>query len=67
MMEYVYLGDRFTDGSLKKTLCASVRRNDKCVRGRNGSMLVCFADGRQRVVIGRLLRKIPSGSAKKNR
>lgn len=61
-MEYVYLGDRFTDGSLKKTLCAAVRRNNKCIRGRNGSMLVSFEDGRQRVVIGRLLRKIQSGS-----
>jgi hypothetical protein len=57
-VEYIYLGDRFTDSTLKKKRCAAGRRNNKCVRGRNGSMLVVFADGEQRVVIGRLLRKI---------
>lgn len=58
-MEYIYLGDRNTDGSLKKRGCNAVRKNNKCVRGRNGSMLVEFEDGRQQVIVGRLLRKIP--------
>lgn len=58
MMEYIYLGDRYTDGSLKKKKCKAVRRNGKCIRGKNGSMLVCFEDGKQSVVTGRLLRKI---------
>lgn len=57
-MDYIYLGDRNTDEHLKKMPCAAVRRNSKCIRGRNGSMLVCFGDGKQMVVVGRLLRKI---------
>lgn len=57
-MEYFYLGDRFTDALLKKQQCNAVRRNNKCIRGRNGSMLVQFENGRQMVVVGRLLRKI---------
>lgn len=57
-MEYIYLGDRLTDPALKKKQCAAVRKNNKCIRGRNGSMLVLFEDGEKRVVIGRLLRKV---------
>ena len=56
-MDYVYLGDRNTADTLKKKGCNAVRRNGKCIRGRNGSMLVCFEDGREMVVVGRLLRK----------
>lgn len=56
-MDYIYLGDRNTDGLLRQQPCSAVRRSGKCIRGRNGSMLVVFADGVQRVVIGRLLRK----------
>ncbi len=56
-MDYLYLGDRNTDVALKKKLCSAVRRNGKCIRGKNGSMLVKFEDGREMVVIGRLLRK----------
>lgn len=56
-MEYIYLGDRLTDPALKKKQCTAVRKNSKCIRGRNGSMLVLFEDGEKRVVIGRLLRK----------
>lgn len=57
-MEYLYLGDRNTDGSLRRQYCSAVRRNGKCIRGKNGSMLVLFEDGKQRVIVGRLLRKI---------
>jgi hypothetical protein len=57
-MEYVYLGDRNTDAALKKQPCKAVRRSDgKCIRGKNGSMLVQFGDGKKYVVMGRLLRK----------
>lgn len=56
-MEYVYLGDRNTDATLKKQTCSAVRRNGKCIRGKNGSMLVRFANGTLCVVVGRLLRK----------
>lgn len=55
---YKYLGDRFTDPQYKGAPCEAVRRSDgKCIRGKNGSMLVSF-EGKPVVVIGRLLRKI---------
>lgn len=58
-MEYTYLGDRMTDTKFKGKQCKAVRRPDgKCIRGRNGSMLVEFIDGTRVNVIGRLLRKI---------
>ena len=57
-MEYIYLGDRNTDENLRKQLCAAVRRNGKCIRGKNGSMLVSFENGKERVIVGRLLRKL---------
>jgi hypothetical protein len=57
-MEYVYLGDRNTDPTIKNTMCRAVRRADgKCIRGRNGSMLVELQNGQKLVVTGRLLRK----------
>lgn len=56
---YKYLGDRFTDSKLKGKECDAVRRPDgKCIRGKNGSMLVKFVTGETVVVIGRMLRKI---------
>lgn len=55
---YTYLGDRLTDPKYKKMLCDAVRRPDgKCIRGKNGNMLVEF-EGVTVNVIGRLLRKI---------
>lgn len=60
-MDYLYLGDRNTDPRLRKQPCNAVRRNGKCIRGKNGSMLVAFANGTQGVVIGRLLRKQATG------
>lgn len=57
-MTYKYLGDRLTDPKLKGQQCDAVLRADgKCIRGRNGSMLVSFS-GVTVVVNGRLLRKI---------
>ena len=56
-MSYIYLGDRLTSPDLKGRICQAVRREDgKCIRGKNGSMLVTF-DDIPYVVIGRLLRK----------
>jgi hypothetical protein len=56
--EYLYLGDKNTDATLRGQKCAAVRRaNGKCIRGKNGAMLVTFGD-KKMVVIGRLLRKI---------
>ena len=58
-MSYKYLGDRMTDPSLKGAHCNAVRRQDgKCIRGKNGTMLVEFESGVKSIVIGRLLRKI---------
>jgi hypothetical protein len=55
---YRYLGDRWTAPKLKGARCTAVRRQDgKCIRGRNGSMLVQFENGDRHVVVGRLLRK----------
>jgi hypothetical protein len=60
--EYIYLGDRMTDGFLKGQGCMAVRRPDgKCRRGKNGAMLVRFVDGSEHVVIGRLLRRKAKG------
>lgn len=58
MMEYTYLGDRNTDPVYKGQPCAAVRRNGKCIRGRNGNMLVRFPDGKMVNVVARLLRKV---------
>lgn len=58
-LAYAYRGDRLTDPALRGATCWAVRRPDgKCVRGRNGTMLVQFADGFLHTVLGRQLRKI---------
>lgn len=59
-MDYIYLGDRLTDPALRGMACSAVRRAGKCVRGKNGSMLVVDEQGVRHVVIGRLLRKVPT-------
>ncbi|MCU7549555.1 hypothetical protein OCK74_10545 [Chitinophagaceae bacterium LB-8] len=57
-MTYTYLGDRFTDVSLKKKSCMAVRNaRGKCIRGKNGNMLVRFENGVVVNVVARLLRK----------
>lgn len=57
MMRYTYRGDRLTTAALRGLLCDPVRRADgKCVRGKNGNMLVEDAQGRRCVVLGRQLR-----------
>lgn len=57
-MEYIYQGDRLTDNQYKKLPCKAVRRDGKCIRGKNSNMLVEFAGGDQVVIMARLLRKI---------
>ena len=57
--EYIYLGDRLTRSELKRKPCRAVRRlNGKCIRGKNGNMLVEFDGIGKVVILGRLLRKI---------
>ncbi len=57
MTRYLYLGDRLTAPRLRGQACEAVRNSrGKCIRGRNGNMLVRF--GGERVnVVARLLRK----------
>lgn len=58
MSEYIYRGDRSTSDMWKGRDCVAVRRKDgKCIRGKNGNMLVDFY-GNKVVVLARLLRKI---------
>ncbi|HYV53570.1 MAG TPA: hypothetical protein VE933_03180 [Chitinophagaceae bacterium] len=58
MKEYVYRGDKFAGKHYKDKHCIAVQRADgKCIRGRNGNMLVSF-DGTKVVVLARQLRKI---------
>ena len=60
--EYHYLGDRMTADEFRGKKCRAVyRANGKCVRGRNGNMLVSFND-KMVVVMARMLRKINEAS-----
>jgi hypothetical protein len=55
---YLYQGDRWTREPLKGMLCFAVLRPDgKCIRGKNGSMLVRGFSGTCYVVPARRLRK----------
>ena len=57
--EYEYLGDRLTRPELRGARCRAVRRADgRCIRGRNGVMLVEFETGLRCTVLARRLRKI---------
>jgi len=57
-MEYIYLGDRWTSPEFCHIKCDAVRRSDgKCIRGKNGTMLVMTEQGKKLVVIARLLRR----------
>lgn len=56
---YTYRGDRWTAESLKGQTCEAVRNvRGKCIRGKNGNMLVRFTSGALVVVLGRQLRKV---------
>jgi hypothetical protein len=58
-VDYIYRGDKLTDEKYKDKECSAVRRPDgKCIRGRNGSMLVVFSSGEKVNIIGRRLKKL---------
>jgi hypothetical protein len=60
MNEYIYKGDHSSDISFRGRVCKAIRWADgKCIRGRNGNMLVEF-EGRYVVIVARQLRKIKS-------
>lgn len=58
---YTYHGDKHTDQTLKGAICwAAINASGKCIRGRNGSMLVFFASSEQpTVILGKHLRRKP--------
>jgi hypothetical protein len=58
---YVYLGDRMSDPALRGRHCTAVLTGrGKCICGR-GAMLVLFVrETTPRVVLRRMLRKVPS-------
>jgi hypothetical protein len=58
--DYYYLGDTLTAAKYKNARCAAVRRalTKKCIRGKNGTMLVIFENGERATVIARRLIKI---------
>ena len=57
--EYIYQGDRLSrTGKYAGMQCSAVRQHGKCIRGKNGNMLVIFEDGRKQIILARQLRKI---------
>ncbi|MCC3156452.1 hypothetical protein LJ737_04340 [Hymenobacter sp. 15J16-1T3B] len=59
MSQYRYQGDKHTAPEMRGAVCSAVRDSrGKCIRGRNGSMLVDFETHGRHVVLGRQLRKL---------
>jgi hypothetical protein len=56
-MRYTYRGDRMTAPERRGMQCDPVLRAGKCIRGRNGNMLVVDSSGQRFVVLARQLRK----------
>ena len=55
---YIYRGDRYTDFQYKMQPCLPVLTSTgKCIRGKNGNMLVSFQSGTV-VVLARQLRRL---------
>jgi hypothetical protein len=55
---YIYRGDRYTDVKYKMEPCQPVLTSTgKCIRGKNGNMLVSFQSGTV-VVLARQLRRL---------
>ena len=63
---YIYRGDRYTDVQYKMQPCLSVLTSTgKCIRGKNGNMLVSFQSGTV-VVLARQLRRLDKLVQKKS-
>ena len=55
---YLYRGDKYTDDKYKLQPCYPVLSSTgKCIRGRNGNMLVSFQSGTV-VILARQLRRL---------
>ena len=59
-------GDRNTATFLKGKFCSAIRLRGKCIRGKNGNMLVKFENEKFHVVLARLLRKTQNQKAINN-
>ena len=56
-MDYKYLGDKATSSLVKGKACRAIQRqNAKCIRGKNGNMLIAL-DGQSAVVIATIASK----------
>lgn len=66
--EYTYNGDKYAKtGQYAGKFCSAIRReNGKCIRGKNGNMLVRFEDGTAVVVLAKMLRKIDKPKKQKD-
>jgi hypothetical protein len=63
---YLYRGDKMTLSELKMQPCIPVlQSNGKCIRGKNGNMLVSFNSGNN-IVLARQLRRIDKLILKEN-
>lgn len=59
MTSYIYLGDRLTTQEYKNKSCVAVKnKENKCIRGKNSTMLVMFENNIICNVLARRLRKI---------
>jgi hypothetical protein len=58
VLMYTYLGDKNTSPVLRGNKCTAVLRNGKCIRAKNGNMLVEFDEFGKHVIVARLLRKV---------
>ena len=57
-MKYIYLGDRLTTQEFKNKTCVAIKnKKNKCIRGKNSTMLVLFDNGVVVNVLARRLRK----------
>ena len=63
---YLYRGDRYTDDKYKFQPCLPVLSNTgKCIRGKNGNMLVSF-QSESCIVLARQLRRLDKLALKEN-
>jgi len=60
MAEYIYKGDRLTNADFKNKHCVAIKKDDgKCIRGKNGNMLVYFPGLKiKAIILAKRLRKI---------
>lgn len=64
---YLYRGDRYTDSRYRLQPCYPILSNTgKCMRGKNGNMLVSFQSGTV-IILARQLRRLDKLALKETR